>query len=89
MNSEAKSIEVSIVFPSAEGANLRFSQIVMPSGTTDGPFGKSTGYNLAQFGGYQLIFSENMMAGEPWSGEAIITLTLRDIPYDQNAVLLK
>lgn len=31
MNSEAKSIEVSIVFPSSDGANLRLSQIVMPS----------------------------------------------------------
>lgn len=89
MNSQAKSIEVSIVFPSASGANLRFSQIVMPSGTTDGPFWQKTWYNLAQLGGYQLIFNENMMAGEPWSGEALISLTLRDALYEQNAVLLK
>ena len=89
MNSEAKSIEVSIVFPSASGANLRLSQIILPTGTMDGPFGQKTGYNLAQFGGYQLIFSENMMAGEPWSGEAIVSLTLRDSPYKQNAVLLQ
>lgn len=89
MNSEAKSMEVSIVFSSATGANLRLSQIVLPSGTTDGPFGQKTWYNLANPGTYQLIFNENMMAGEPWSGEAIISLTLRDSVYEQNAVLIR
>ncbi len=89
MNSEAKSIEVLIVFPNSTVANLRLSQIVLPNGIMDGPFWQKTGYNLAQLGGYQLIFNENMMAGEPWSGEAIITLTLGNSVYEQNAVLLK
>ncbi len=37
INSRAKSMEVSITFPEKNG-NLRFSQIIMPDGTMDGPF---------------------------------------------------
>ena len=29
-----------------------------------------------------------MMAGDPWSGEADITFTLLDKPYDVDAVIL-
>lgn len=89
INSQAKSIVVSIVFLNGSGANLRLSQIILPNGTMDGPFGQKTGYNLMQLGGYELIFNENMMAGEPWSGEANIILTLQDTVYEQNAVLLQ
>ncbi len=88
INSTAKSAEISITFPNASGANLRFSQIVMPDGSMDGPFGIKTGYNLNQQGWYTLIFSENQMAGERWSGEAVISITLRDEAYDVDALQL-
>ena len=38
INSSAKSAEVILSFPVASGANLRWSQVVMPDGTMDGPF---------------------------------------------------
>lgn len=89
INSEAKAVDVRITFPNASGANLRWSQVVMPDGTMDGPFGQKVGYNLKQFGGYQFIFNENMMAGDPWSGEADITFTLRDTAYDADVTMLE
>lgn len=88
INSEAKAVEVSISFPNASWANLRWSQVVMPDGTMDGPFGQHVGYNLAQLWGYEFRFSENQMAGEPWSGEADITFKLQSTPYDAGAVIL-
>lgn len=77
INSEAKSMKVTITFHTDENTpNLRFSQIIMPDGQSDGPFGIETEYDLDQFGWYTLIFNENMMAGDPWSGEATISITL-------------
>jgi hypothetical protein len=76
INSEAKSLRVSVTFPGSATGNLRLSQIVMPDGNMDGPFGTDNIIELTQFGGYELLFHENMMAGDPWSGEAIITLSL-------------
>ena len=75
VNSEAKSMHVMVTFPlSVTGGNLRLAQIVMPDGNMDGPFGTDSIVPLTQFGGYTLRFSENQMSGEPWSGDAIITL---------------
>lgn len=51
-----------------EQANLRFTQIVMPDDSSDGPFGRELDYGLAREGTYKLIIGENRMAGEPWSG---------------------
>ena len=48
----------------------------MPDGTMDGPFGQDTDYELTQLGGYQLLFRENMMSGDPWSGAVDITVKL-------------
>lgn len=38
INSKAKSVEVSINFLTASGTNLRWSQVILPDGTMDGPF---------------------------------------------------
>lgn len=88
INSSAKSMKVDITFPEGTGGNLRWSQVVMPDGTMDGPFGQHVGYNLTQQGGYTLIFSENQMAGDPWSGRANIQITLQDTVYPQGVVML-
>ncbi|USN57435.1 MAG: hypothetical protein H6766_03185 [Candidatus Peribacteria bacterium] len=70
-------LSVDIVLPAGQtGANLRLSQIIMPDGSMDGPFGLDTTYDLTQNGGYQLILSENMMAGDPWSGTAQVTVAV-------------
>lgn len=76
INSEAKSMHVNVSFPGTATGNLRLSQIVMPDGNMDGPFGTDMTVNLAQLGGYELRFTENQMSGDPWSGNAIITISL-------------
>ncbi len=76
INSEAKAMNVEIAFPNKEPANFRFSQVILPDGTMDGPFWTTTKYELKQFGGYQLIFNESLMQWDHWSGEAEITITL-------------
>jgi len=77
MNEQATSMHVVITFPSRTlSGNLRLSQIVMPDGTMDGPFGTDSTIQLAQSGGYELRFHENMMSGDPWSWEADIAITL-------------
>jgi hypothetical protein len=70
-------MRIVVTFPmTATGGNLRLSQIVMPDGNMDGPFGIDSTITLAQLGRYNLIFNENMMSGDPWSGNAIVTITL-------------
>lgn len=55
-------------------ANLRFSQIFMPDGTADGPFGQELQYDLDTPGTYILAVGESQMAGEPWAGDFTITV---------------
>lgn len=49
-------------------ANIRFSQIFMPDGTMDGPFGRDLNYDLPMDGLYKISIHESLMAGDPWSG---------------------
>ncbi len=69
-------MHVNVSFPGTATGNLRLSQIVMPDGNMDGPFGTDMTVSLAQIGGYELRFSENQMSGDRWSGNAIITISL-------------
>jgi hypothetical protein len=57
-------------------ANIRFSQIVMPDGQMDGPFGKDISYGLPVKGDYLLLLRENLMAGDPWAGDFQVTVML-------------
>lgn len=57
-------------------ANIRFSQIVMPDGQMDGPFGREITYELPVKGDYLLLLRENLMAGDPWEGDFQVTVTL-------------
>ena len=49
-------------------ANIRFSQIFMPDGKMDGPWGRDMEYVLPVDGTYKISVHENMMAGDPWAG---------------------
>lgn len=57
-------------------ANIRFVQIEMPDGNMDGPFGDSMSYTLPVKGEYLLVIHENQMAGEPWSGDFEVNISL-------------
>ena len=78
INDGYKKLDVKIFSLSAWpiSTNLRLSQIIMPDGQADGPFSTETTYDLTQNGWYQLIFNENMMAWDPWSGDATFSITL-------------
>ncbi|MDR2955260.1 MAG: hypothetical protein LBV43_09285 [Prevotella sp.] len=57
-------------------ANVRFSQIFMPDGTMDGPFGRDMKYNLPMEGQYKISVHENTMAGDPWAGIVKVNIEL-------------
>lgn len=77
INDGFKKVTIDIVLPTTDTwANLRLSQIIMPDGTMDGPFGLQTEYDLNQNGWYELIISESLMAWDPWTGDVQVTVSL-------------
>lgn len=72
-NTNFKSVHIFIDFLDHTGpVNYRFSQVTLPDGSWDGPFGRNTTYPLNQTGLYQFHFHESMMAGDPRTGDATI-----------------
>ena len=57
-------------------ANIRFTQIIMPNGDMDGPFGPTMSYDLPIKGDYLLLVHENQMGGDPWGGDFEIHISL-------------
>ncbi len=57
-------------------ANVRFAQIAMPNGDMDGPFSTIISYDLSIKGDYLLFIHENQMAGDPWSGDFDVNISL-------------
>jgi hypothetical protein len=55
-----------------EKATIRFSQIYLPDGKSDGPFGQTLTYKLAQQGLYKILISPNKMAGDPASTDFVL-----------------
>lgn len=52
-----------------DSGNIRISQLMMPSGEMDGPFGKTYERHLDAVGTYQVIIAESMMAENPYTGD--------------------
>ncbi|CCH02638.1 hypothetical protein FAES_4639 [Fibrella aestuarina BUZ 2] len=63
--------------PSEKDQNIRFSQIYLPNGTTDGPFGQTLTYPLKQAGLVRLRMSPSQMASGPSAGTFTIKLQLK------------
>ncbi|WP_029906360.1 hypothetical protein [Prevotella sp. 10(H)] len=57
-------------------ANIRFSQIILPNGSQDGPFGRELKYRTTKDGIYKISVHENMMAGDPWGGTFDVEVSL-------------
>jgi hypothetical protein len=64
------------ILPDTTMANVRFNQIFMPGGTSDGPFGLTIHYALNETGNYKLIIAESLMA-EPWTGKYAVHLKIK------------
>lgn len=56
--------------------NIRFNQIKMPDGSTDGPFGQNISYTTRQKGNYTLIIGKDNMADGTFEGKATVSLSL-------------
>jgi hypothetical protein len=65
------------LIPDNAGANIRFSHIYMPDGSSDGPFGQTIEYAAKQKGTYRLFISPNRMAGDPESTEFTVVVRVR------------
>ncbi len=65
------------VIPDKAGANIRFSHIYMPDGSSDGPFGQTIEYIAKQKGTYRLFVSPNRMAGDPESTGFVVVVKVR------------
>ena len=61
---------------SDQDANVRFAQIFLPDGTTDGPFDREIEYDLPSDGRYRIKIGESLMAGDPWGGDFKVEITL-------------
>ncbi|WP_336518226.1 hypothetical protein [Pollutibacter soli] len=57
--------------------NVRINQIKMPDGKPDGPFGMSIDYPVSQKGNYTIILGQNLMAGDPWTGNWVMTVAIK------------
>jgi len=60
--------------PVEKGGNVRINQIQLPDDSFDGPFGDSLRYTLKRSGKLRFIIGQNMMAGDPWTGDFIFHL---------------
>lgn len=58
-------------------ANIRFTQLQMPDESFDGPFDKELKYAIKQHGRYHIIIGQNMMAGDPWTGDFYLRMWTR------------
>jgi hypothetical protein len=63
--------------PDDPKGNIRFTQIILPGGKADGPFGRSLRYPVAGKGVYRLIIGQNLMAGDPWTGAFTLNVQLK------------
>ncbi|MCH5596922.1 hypothetical protein [Niabella ginsengisoli] len=55
-------------------ANIRISQIVLPDGSTDGPFGQQMSFDVKQKGNYTIIINKSNMASGTQVGDVFITI---------------
>ncbi|MCC8145848.1 MAG: hypothetical protein LIO93_05280 [Bacteroidales bacterium] len=59
-----------------EGGNIRFNQIVSPTGQADGPFGQDIEYDLNETGAWKLIIGGSLMQGDSYNGDFTVTLSV-------------
>lgn len=64
------------IVPQNDTANLRISQIVLPDGAMDGPFGRSIEYDIPSDGTVRLVIGESLMQGDPWGGDFTVEVRL-------------
>lgn len=66
------------LIPATDELNIRFSQLIFPDKSTDGPFGRELIYSLRQPGTYQLVIAPNRMASGPFNGDFELKIALTE-----------
>ena len=74
--SSGKELNASL-FSNDKKANIRISQIEFPDSTFDGPFGKDLRYKIKTPGNYKIIIGEDMMAGDRWTGDFVLKVSVK------------
>ena len=67
---------VAKVIPKKRGANIRFSQLYFPDGSSQGPFSPLMNHRLDQKGIYKLYIETNPMAGKHVSTDFMLSVKL-------------
>jgi hypothetical protein len=67
-----------IIKPVKSRGNVRINQIQQPDGAFDGPFGDSLSYTFKKSGNIRFIIGENLMAGDPFTGDFILHVILSE-----------
>ena len=60
------------ILPAKEPANIRFNQLFLPDGSSDGPFGQKLEYQLPQKGMYKLYIAPSLMANDAYTGDFLL-----------------
>lgn len=69
---------IATVKSSKKGGNVRITQIQQPNGRFDGPFSDSLHYTLKTNGKLRIITGENMMSGDPYTGDFILHVRMAE-----------
>jgi hypothetical protein len=64
--------------PLEKDMNIRFTQLILPDSTMDGPFGQQFRYKLVQKGMYKIIISANLMASGKTKGDFLVRIRVID-----------
>ncbi len=73
-----QSIKANIILAdSTQAPNVRFNQIISPSGEAEGPFGNTLTFELKETGKWTLIIGESLMVGEPYVGEFTLSMEVK------------
>jgi hypothetical protein len=73
-DNEKKGKLTATLLPTTGKGNIRFSQIIYPDATANGPFGKDLEVDLKQKGTYILVVGHSLMADNPFWGSFKIQL---------------
>lgn len=63
--------------PEDSVANIRISQVFMPGGKADGPFGRSLSRKITEEGNYKIVIAENLMQGDEWKGKFALKVIVK------------
>ena len=70
---QSDSVLIKIKTPT-DTANVRISQLFLPNGSADGPFGQELAYRFKDVGQYHITVNENKMIGNHYSGPYVVQI---------------